>query len=512
LSEDLSRFTPDFDVTFEADLIILSILDLKSFCFLDCAMGAGASSFITSSCTYIQNLGLTASLPTIHFPQFCGDLFAFANSILSYILMLVPGIPAVDVRSQFVLAVFVIPLLLDLVVTWFILGIRKTAVHFLDAMALMGAPAIILHSYITRSMALWASIGFALVTAWMIARGIWKFCSKDRHDKPEETIFLSELAADIASYYLSDLKVPGVNGSIEICALHEKILRFSSVVAVNTARAGTLSIVGKIIFAVMLLVVSFICQGIIPIGIAIPSAVKILFPIVALPGAVLLPVDVVLDRCNVKLQVMQFLTHTGLRFFLLVLDFLYIPVLSLLVKCLTPIQTSLCPAEFYPVYIDNITNSAVAMFAERSWICLPCNLSEFDGIQCETLCGGNPEWRIQDDPHLLFVSDVLIASGGAIIFTILFVLIGLPFLWYRLVDKNCEFVYVINVFGRTAEAKWRSLTARLKTAGTFLFANYRVGCSKWSLVLISAKFVVMFVTTVSVQLPKLFLCSPLSTL
>jgi hypothetical protein len=267
--------------------------------------------------------------------------------VFSYIFMLLPGIPAVDVRAQLAVMVFLIPLLLDLVVTWFILGLAKTGIHLVDTSAFLLLATVAVHSLILHTLTLYAIFALTAGALWMLVRLIWKLCHMK---KPAESVVLHDLARDICGFFFSGLGIPGFDSKIEYCELNDRIQRYSSVAAVAPVRPDKLSAIVQILVALGLLVLTLMCQGVIP-GFSVPYVLKMVIPFVSMPVAVFLLASLALELGErgrrFKLRALQFLTHTGLRLLLLALDLLYIPILTLLVSCLIPERASICPAGSY---------------------------------------------------------------------------------------------------------------------------------------------------------------------
>jgi hypothetical protein len=141
----------------------------------------------------------------------------------------------------------------------------------------------------------------------------------------------------------------------------------------------------------------------------LPAAFSIWLPFCSLPCRAILVFVAILriTECGRQFvtKAKRVMRRSGLRVILVLVQTLYIPVISLMVDLLLP-ERFTCGDGNYIRYIYN-HESTFAPFVVRSFECTAClsaNLSE----TCEALCHVDhttAPWRIQLDPGLLYVDD-----------------------------------------------------------------------------------------------------------
>jgi hypothetical protein len=398
----------------------------------------GFTSFVSSSLNFYQNLGITAAIRDVKLPDSFRDVFGIFNSAYFYIFIWTPSIPVLDIRSKLVFMIFLIPLVLDLTLSWFLMGVVQLAIHLADLIATTLLFFVVVRGAVGQDLDVAFYAIIFVVIGWCAARGAWELRKRHLAKKgPQPRLY--DLGRDICNYFLSGIHIPGFERTIEQWELNRKITRFSSVIRVDHTPSPWWSVVLQIVGSLVFLFAALISNGVISIGAEIPGLVQVFVPLLSFPIVVAIVVSILLDLCecgrNFKLRLGQFITHWGLRLLLLVLDALYIPICDLLLCHLVPEKTTVCPIGEFPIYTDNVM-SELKIFAARESNCTPCNVTIGAVIPgCSLLCIGNPKWLLQDDHHLRYVHDVLTVNGGAMLFSLSFVLLGIPALWYWTISQ-----------------------------------------------------------------------------
>jgi hypothetical protein len=241
----------------------------------------------------------------------------------------------------------------------------------------------------------------------------------------------------------------------------------------------------------------------------LPAAFSIWLPFCALPcGAVLVLVAILrLTECGRQFvtKAKRVMRRYGLRIILLLVQTLYIPIISLMVDLLLPERFTCGDGNYIRYTYDR--ESPFAPFVVRSFECTACmsaNLSE----TCEALCHvdhATAPWRIQLDPGLLYVDDSIKPVGLIILYAFGAIVVGIPLLFWKIVSTNQTIVSELLVWGHDSHEKWDNVLARVSSSGVALFADFEYAHSKWSLLQLMTSLGVMLLSVMQDRLSKQFL-------
>ncbi|OHT13574.1 hypothetical protein TRFO_03331 [Tritrichomonas foetus] len=221
------------------------------------------------------------------------------------------------------------------------------------------------------------------------------------------------------------------------------IFKFSKIIEILPPRANLLNSYSFLLVSLCCFFLSFWCLDAFPIPYDFPEIVSLLLPIIGIPlGFVFFVIYVLrLFHCGryFLMLVKQFIRRWGLRGLMMILDILYIPILTVLINLITPVHIG-CPQGQYLYY--QVVNKDIIYypFVNHTTSCLPCAESEFRSNFCDRKCSGMSELRMKLAPDLLFVDDILKMTCGLIIYTLGIVMIGLPLLWYYIIRRNHQYI------------------------------------------------------------------------
>jgi hypothetical protein len=460
----------------------------------------------TSFVTYFQNLGCTISLPDITVPDSIKNVFTLVTQFFFSLQKLIPTITRLDLRSQFMLIGLIIPLALDLLIVWLFRKTFDLIKHLLDVLV-MGA------------LFLFAGLGFfdtdsALFLVGVIPAFLYYgvrvfFIVRHHRQKAEHHIDFYDLAEDICDHFLSPLFNPDEPPLLSRAELHGEIAHYSSLIAVSNNEIHKAQIIIRFVISFIFLYFSLASSGALPCF-PLPGFFIIFFPYFGYPLAGIIFIFTLLECVEFGRKLMlrfnQFLRRWGLRVLMFILGCLYIPAIAAMVSLLIPREQTLCPIGEYPKYVNIPDIKMLRPFLTRETVCTPCdgNHSGFHKM-CSSLCSGMNELRLADDPHLIMNIDIVKPCLPLIIWVILTILIGIPVLYSVIIHRNSRFLFLINVYGPDEEIKWRTLLARLKTTGNFLFMSYKFSNLGWSVSLIFQKLLTMIFLSMAKHVADAFL-------
>jgi hypothetical protein len=454
-------------------------------------MGAvSVSSVIVTIFSYIQRLGIAAKLPGINLPESIKNVLVVFVNFYNTLESSFPDIPDLDFRSQLVLLAVGVPVLLDIIFVWFIYPIYDVVMHILDMIGI-GAFAYFLTSGIVLGFNSVITVWTVVTAIYIISRVVLMFYGKS---KTIDQLF--ELVQSICSFFMSNI-IPQREQTVTFRELNSQILRFSKLIEVVPEKPIYWKSLIWLEIGLVFIIGGFFCLGMFSDPGKLPESVRIILPIFLLPIGFLSWIAFMLQMfpCGRKFIVWfkQFLRRWGLRFLMLALDILYVPIIQCLVYHMTPSKQG-CDANYY-LYYERKGKSFLDPFINKSVECLPC-ARKVTGA-CIELCSGYKELRMKSSPALLFTKDVWGIMGGIVIYTFFIIMFGIPLLWYFLVKRNSGFVKHINVYGTTAEYKWVALTNRLRTTGIFIFEDFKHDKAYWCVLLIIMKLIQMLVEVIS---------------
>ena len=447
-------------------------------------MPVAISSVISSIINFWQNCVLNINLPDISVPEWLKNIIGYIMYFFSYMLSLLPALPDFDIRATLVITALGIPFILDIFTVWFTNPILKTIAHIIDLAAAFFLAFFVVDGCYTKFETT-TLIFIVLAGAWLIGHFIYY-----RKHKMGE-LSLKGLGKELANYFLDGI-LPGMKEHYTLEQIDTILSRYMSTVKLVAEKSPVWVTIVLFVVAAAAIVGICIVTEALDIGVDIPASVQLFLPYILLPVAILCFIIGILKvtDCGAVfiLKFKQFIKRWGLRLLMLLLEVLYIPILTSLVDNVIPNKYS-CPTGTEP-YIQ-ASNSTFYIFEKHTLSCAIYNTTNPN----KTIS----EWRMYSDNSLLFLDDVIKVNGGTILFSIFFIMLGIPFLWQKLVSMNREFVFSINVYGDTIVSKWNNIANRLETTGIFLFQKYTIQNPNWSVWLLFAKFIVLLINTLIIQ-------------
>lgn len=454
------------------------------------AGGASWGSVLSTLVSYLQKLGLTVSLDGLNLPPKLKEVLVSIYLFYEKIQNAIPQMPDFDLRSQLMVLALAIPFVLDVLLVWFINPIGVTMTHVLDLIA-FGVGTYFLTSSIIGSWSLFNISIIAICVVFIILRIIFLFLTKQKDD-----LELYVLVDEICNYYMQGI-LPGKKCELSFKDLNIAIHKFSQIIEIVPPKTNLWISYVFLFVSFAFFFLSFWCLDAFPIPYDFPEIISLLLPIFGIPlGAIFFVIYVLrLFHCGryFLTLVKQFIRRWGLRVLMMVLDLLYIPILTVLITMITPTQIG-CPPGEYLYYQVKDKDIPWYPFVNHTATCRPCIDPEFRSNFCDKKCSGATELRMKQAPDLLFVNDVIAMTGGLILYTIGIVMLGLPWLWYYVTKRNHKYIDRINVYGKTEEIKYGAIIHRLHSTGVFLFQDYKSKFAIWSVILLGLKFVLMVIT------------------
>lgn len=449
------------------------------------------SSAVMSFFSYFQNLGCQLSLPQVQMPDKFVEIIETVKNFLRTLQLLIPQIPQFDVRTQMIIMAVVIPLVLDMFFVWFVQPISTTLLHVFDLACIVTFFIFLALSFLGE-FETYKTIILLVLGVIILIRFIYLICKK------RGTSFGLLIAArNICNHFLYGI-LPKIEKDLSQSELEKIIQQCSQVVQIQPTKPNPCGTLMFFLVGALFIAIALSCFKVIPIPLVIPQFVLMFLPYICIILGTIFLLVFFLRLChcgrNFIMKFKQFCKRWGLRLLMLFLDLLYIPIISLLVSHIMIEKVQLCPVGEYPYYHPDRFHNIISLLVTHNITCMPCNVTTFE---CSALCNGPSEFRLIDDHSVNFVNDVLKVSGGFILYVAVFVMIGIPLLWYVIITRNRQFAYNVNVYGSHPEEKWTKLVNRMKTTGIFLFVNYKYNFARWSVFYLVVKFLVMLITAVA---------------
>jgi len=497
------------------------------------------SQIAVSFINFWQNIGITINFPHISMPGWLRIALTFVQNFINIVVFtIIPKIPNFDSRTQLVILSLGIPFLLDVCIMWFVNPLSQTILHILDLASAYICAYIISMVFVVRQykVVLMAVLGVFTGT-WILARfffGIKKLCSS-------KEISFQQFGKDICAHFLAPL-VPGIQQTHTIDQINEQLNKYSNLIQLVPKKPPVWQSILSVFAGVFFVFAGLFVGGIINFGNfrINNSTIRVFLPYLLYPvGIILFFVGILkLSDCGVNFvfKFILFCKRWGLRLLMLCLDLLYIPILTQFVSQITPSRIG-CDVG-YSFFVKHTPWDPFDFYITHDYKCLPCgdtfqnmslNIPPYENMTgdevtnltldyfswtngyghferdasffatCERQCSGEKVFRLSDDHSLEFTKDVLKVNGVTGLFTIVFIMFGIPYLWYQLISKNRNFVTSLHVFGHNREDKWNNIVSRLHTTGIFLFAEYKLTNSYWSVCVLFYKFFIMLLSTVSIN-------------
>ena len=459
------------------------------------------SSAVVSFFSYFQNISVNIKLPHINFPPWFLTILKGVNDFISIIQYYILQIPPFDMRTRLILMSVIIPLFLDIFFIWFVQPLFKTLLNVLDTLCVFAFFGLCAYGNIVH----WSRAVIILVCAfglYLIIRLIFVF------KKREQKYKLSQLGQDICHHYMHGL-IPGIKDDYSIDDLNNIIHRFSKIVEIRPSpHVLYITVIFFSISAVTFLI-SFYFFGIYPFlrppfSKQLNLLLAVIFILIGLTFFIIFTLR--LFQCGRKfiLRVKQFCKRWGLRILMLFFDVLYIPIVSGLIDHINVEKYSPCPEGQYLYEVPDRYGGTFSLLIEHETKCLTCNFMSNSSFysRCVDACKGEPKWRPVCDPTLEFMRDIVKYSSGFLLWGFVFVVFGIPLLWFYVIQRNRKFAFIINVYGNEPSIKWLKIVNRMKTTGIFLFVNYKYNNSRWSVLYLMVKFLVMILATIASRFYK----------
>ncbi|OHS95880.1 hypothetical protein TRFO_10291 [Tritrichomonas foetus] len=464
------------------------------------AYSSAIASSIVQLFNYLQNLGATVNLPKFEMPEQVGKVISIFTKFLHTLLNLIPKIPAFDVRAQLVILALGIPLVLDIFFIWFVNPLQKTLSHIFDLLILVVFSMSVTQGLL-QSWTKGKTVCSIMTAAYVVLRGLYFLC--EIYQKDVETRDLNKYTKRICKLFMTGV-IPGVKTKRSRRTLEQEIRQYVETVQYQARKPKVVTIIVLFLIFGILMVASLWSVGVIPIDINCPAVIVAFMPYIGFTFSFFLLIIIILMLTNCGRQFIMgfrhFANRWGLRLLMLFFDLLYIPIMTNLVTILTPVKFT-CGDGFYLQYERRSTsteNDLLFDFVNHSWECRQCfSTLVSTRHECQVACSGEKEWRIMGALNLRLFDDILIVSGGILLFTIFAFLFGIPILWRVIIRRNRRAVKRINIYGNNFDRKWKAVVHRLESTGIFLFSIYNFNASNWSLVLIFIKLLVMIVTTIA---------------
>jgi len=460
------------------------------------------STFFVSIITYSQNIGISMDMPSVKLPAKVVSFFTSFKKFFIVFMGMIPDIPSFDNRAQLVILSLGIPFILDVIFVWFVSPLVRTIFHIIDLVCIFIFTYVCAISMFEGVTDLTYS---AIPITMLYLMGHYFFAHKE---KDEQTISITDISHDICSHFMDGI-IPGVTTTHSLEEINMNLKHFSNLIEILPQKSTfgvcfIIFLIGALMFSLALAATKIIVIE----DLVLPPTFVAFYPYFGYTFGLLLIVVAImkLTQCGSQLilKFKGFCKRWGLRLLMLALDMLYIPIVSLLVSICVPREMK-CDNSMYQKTIFE-TKNVFDMFINHTTACASCSkvYSANDTSICGISCNGGSLLRVDDDPSLLFYNDVLRISGGTILYTIVFILLGIPIMWGYLVHRNRSFILSVNVYGRTPDEKWVSIVTRLKTTGIFLFQDLTVKRPGWSVVLLVSKFLIMAFSTIAAKLYKPF--------
>ena len=453
-------------------------------------MSAAVSSSLTMIINFWQNINLNLNIPYFQAPEWLKSVLNCFNDLFFFLAVLFEKIPKFDIRAQLVLLSIGMPLILD-VITWFASSLRENIFHIVD-IAAFGIFTYFLANGIAGSFELlniFACIALSIVIAVRLYF-IIKSLSAEKNAYEEFEI-------EICRRYLYGI-VPIEKPKKTIREMNRTLLKICPNIQLLPSSLRIADSISSLLLGVLMLAICLWCFGVFSIFNIYPSpTLSFILPLIAFPIAFISIIKGFLQlfKCGRQFifDLTMFCKRWGLRLLMLLIDALFIPILTIFLKQLMTDNLGCGKGEY--LKIEHYHNENLDPYVTHDYKCTPC-ATDINSSLCLKKCDDLYEYRIIDDNGLKFM-DVLSSNGGVLLYTIAYVLIGIPLLWYYLVQKNKNLVLQINAYGSTPDEKWKNLLARLKTTGIFLFTCYNYRNDFWSVLLFFYKLLVLITTLVS---------------
>lgn len=413
-------------------------------------------------------------------------LQTFYNDI---IFNVVPEIPKFDYRAKLVILSLGLTLVLDIAIMWFVNPIWQTFLHVGD-MAAFGILGYFLTYGLMEKFTMTCTILVPVSCGWLLVRLLFKckkFCKKDKS--------LTSIAEDLTHHFLHDI-IPGIEKLDNLEEINKKLQKYSGVIEIIPVKPPWWILFFQFIFGCIFIAAGLWFSGIYQIpGVTIPPLVALFgqYVLYILGSFLLILFFLKAFQCsrNFLFKLKKFIKRWGLRLLMFALDLLYIPILTVFVSQITPIKTG---CEYGTSFHVNYDGSRWDLIQNHSHVCIPCGFQiskQYEGYydavhngtissfieqnpgivnytygyitsannynyqtmteaqkdKCSNLCSGHKTLFLEADQSLYWFKEVIQVNGGSILFTVIFIMFGIPFLYSHLILHNSSIIKDMKVFG-----------------------------------------------------------------
>lgn len=138
---------------------------------------------------------------------------------------------------------------------------------------------------------------------------------------------------------------------------------------------------------------------------------------------------------------------------MLVLDVLYLPILSATAQVILPEKVSFEPNQY--LHVLPMTSQWTDIFLFHDSFIDNCT-SVSRTPSCQTLCSGQDIIKVKFDHSFDYLNDSIIPLIFLLFYVLFCVALGLPIIWSFVISSNKKLLSKINVYGKTVDDKWQS--------------------------------------------------------
>lgn len=199
-----------------------------------------------------------------------------------------------------------------------------------------------------------------------------------------------------------------------------------------------------------------------------------------------------------------------MKILLLVLGFLYLPLLRQVIPLFFYTDTPLFGNQYYHINTSEL-NTWYVFMVNHSYYYDNCSVRYTDDHDyCGQMCTAQKIKRFPDNLLLRYKEDIVYPSIGLYIYGIVCVAVGIPLIWYLIIRKNKKIIKIINVFGNNVQDKYVSLSTKIHSTGVYFLFQYKF--EKYGFVVFEYFFKLLdtlFVIYTSRYAPELSILRPL---
>lgn len=460
------------------------------------------TSIINSMITFWQKLGVTSGVSSFPLPGKVREFLELAENFFQTIVSILPSVPNLDARGILVCMSFGIPFIIDFIICWFIMRFYEALLHIFDIIASIAlAFSVATLIFAKMSFILWMIL--VISATYLGIRVIIVFiCAVHKNQRRT----LEQMIHEVKHHFLSGI-IPGIKSRYTFKQINEHLHHYTRHIVLIPKRSKFYVSFLLIVVGLILVVVSLLVAGV--GNLDIPATLKAFFPPFGIVISVLLVIVglLKLTMCGTKfmMKVKKFAKRWGIRLLMMFIEMLYIPIVTSLTNhvCITKNE---CPVGYFP-YVKYDLSDPFDSFISHNVTFELCNGSYYNetsneyvqtGLNCTNAekCNGYSYFTIATEKQLT-IKDIFGVSGLGIAFSLGVIMIGVPFLWYKLISANKLIISVVEVYGNTIESKWHHLVKRMKTTGIFLFCEYKHNHAFWSVFDLLSKAVLLIISIIS---------------